>query len=156
MKGDKFLTAILAGIGVLILVALALFFIRQSQETYLPEDTPEGVAHNYILAVFQKDYARAYGYLAEGENKPSYEEFEAHFFDNRAIEENSVEFGNTRFLDGKALVQLNLSDESYSGSSRLYYGEERSSAILVQQNGAWRIKEMPYPFWGWTWYQEDY
>ena len=152
MKGDKFLTAILAGIGILILAALAIFFLRQSRETYLPDDTPEGVVHNYLLAILQKDYVRAYGYLAEGENKPSYEDFEMHFLGNSSIEENSIEIGETRFVNDKALVQVILSNGT--DPYRSYYTEGNESARLIRQDGQWRITEMPLPFWGWTWYQE--
>ena len=49
MKQDKFLTGILIGVGALVVLALVLFFTRQDKRDYLPEDTPEGVAHNYVL-----------------------------------------------------------------------------------------------------------
>ena len=26
-------------------------------------------------------------------------------------------------------------------------------ALREGQNGAWRISNMPYPYWGWDWYQ---
>ncbi|NCP16647.1 hypothetical protein GW866_06350 [bacterium] len=26
-------------------------------------------------------------------------------------------------------------------------------ALRERQNGAWRISYMPYPYWGWDWYQ---
>jgi len=43
MKQDKFLTGILIGIGALILLALALFFLRKDgRNNYVAEDTPEG------------------------------------------------------------------------------------------------------------------
>ena len=49
MKQDRFLTGILIGIGVLIIAALAVFFTRKDSQTYVADDTPEGVVHNYVL-----------------------------------------------------------------------------------------------------------
>ncbi len=79
MKQDRFLLGILIGIGVLILAALIVFFSRQNQQTYNPEGTPDGAVHNYILAVLNGNYQKAYGYLADLDNKPSYDTFRRSF-----------------------------------------------------------------------------
>lgn len=60
---DRFLLAIIAGVVVLVVAALALALTRAPQG-YLPDTTPGGVAHNYILALKQGDDERAYGYLS--------------------------------------------------------------------------------------------
>jgi hypothetical protein len=60
---DKFLIGIVGGIILLVGVAFAVAFWRP-QPSYQPEDTPEGVAHNYLFALQQGDYARAYNYLS--------------------------------------------------------------------------------------------
>ena len=65
MKQDRFLTGILIGIAVLVVIALAVFFLRQGSQSYISEDAPEGVVHNYVLAVLNDDYEKAYGYLAD-------------------------------------------------------------------------------------------
>ena len=70
MKQDCFLTGILIGIGVLIVAALVVFFTRQSQPTYSGQNTPDGVVHDYVLAILNKDYPKAYGYLADLDHKP--------------------------------------------------------------------------------------
>ena len=56
-----------------ILVALTVFFTNRTKPVYGSEDTPEGVVHNYVLAVINQDYQKAYGYLADLKNKPGYE-----------------------------------------------------------------------------------
>jgi hypothetical protein len=71
MKTDRFLTGILIGIGVLIVLALALFFLRREAVDYRVEDSPDSIVHNYILAIERQDYERAYRYLAETDVKPS-------------------------------------------------------------------------------------
>ena len=81
MKQDRFLTGILIGIGLLVVVALAVFFTRQDTQTYVSDETPEGVVHNYVVAVLNKEYEKAYGYLADLDNKPTYEEFHELVFD---------------------------------------------------------------------------
>lgn len=60
---DRFLLAIIAGIVALVVVALALALTRAPQG-YLPDTTPGAVAHNYVLAIKQRDDERAYGYLS--------------------------------------------------------------------------------------------
>ena len=60
---DKFLIAIVA--GALALVVSAFLLARSLPEpVYQSEGTPEGVAHNYLLALRQRDFGRAYGYLS--------------------------------------------------------------------------------------------
>lgn len=65
MKGtDRFLIGIVAGIAVLVVVVLALALLRPNQPGYQLDDTPEGVAHNYLLALQLEEYERAYDYLS--------------------------------------------------------------------------------------------
>jgi hypothetical protein len=60
---DKFLLGIVAGVIVLVGVAFAVAYLRP-EPAYQADDTPEGVAHNYLLALQQEDYERAYRYLS--------------------------------------------------------------------------------------------
>lgn len=60
---DKFLTGIVIAVVLLVGVAFAVAFLRP-KPTYRSEDAPEGVAHNYLLALQQANYERAYGTLA--------------------------------------------------------------------------------------------
>ena len=60
---DKYLIGIVAGIVVLVVVALVVT-LMQPESTYQAEDTPGGVAYNYLLALKKADYERAYGYLS--------------------------------------------------------------------------------------------
>lgn len=155
MKQDKFLTGILIGIGVLIVLALALFFTRQDKRDYLPDDTPEGVAHNYALAVINKDYEKAYGYLAELKNKPTYEEFRQSFLNGMVNPEGmGLDVGKAEVHGDEAIVDLTLY-YSYSDPFSTRTGTiER--ALLVEQDDVWKVSSMPYSFWDYNWYQEPY
>ncbi len=60
---DRFLIAIVAGAFALVVSA---FLLARSlpEPVYQSEGTPEGVAQNYLLALRQRDFERAYGYLS--------------------------------------------------------------------------------------------
>lgn len=155
MKQDRFLTGILIGIAALVVLALALFFIRQEKRDYLPDDTPEGVTHNYILAVYNRDYEKAYSYLAEGEHKPTFEKFrEAFAFNYINPQDVGAEVGTAEIYGDSATVQVftyyNPSDPFSSG----YRNTE--AATLTLQNGQWKITQMPYSFWYYDWYQKPF
>jgi len=154
MKQDRFLTGILVGIGVLVVVALAVFFARKDSQTYVPDDTPEGVVHNYVLAVLSKDYEKAYGYLADLEYKPTYEEFRRAFLNGEVNPENqAVDIGESDIVGDVATVELELiynSSDPFSTGYRNPY-----TADLVRQNGAWKLTLMPqYNLWGYNWFVE--
>jgi len=65
MQGtDKFLLGIVAGIIVLVVAVFVIAQLRPNEPSYDQDDTPEGVAYNYLLSVQLMDYERAYGYLS--------------------------------------------------------------------------------------------
>jgi hypothetical protein len=156
MKQDKFLTGILIGIGALIVLALMLFFMRRDgQSEYVADSAPEGVAHNYVLAVLNKDYQKAYGYLADLENKPTYEQFRQSFFNGSVNPTDAgVEVGAAEINGDEAIVTLSVYYSVNDPFSSRYASEDR--ALLVQQNGAWKLSAMPFNFWGYDWYQEPF
>lgn len=156
MKQDKFLTGILIGIGALIVLALVLFFARRDgQRDYRTDSTPEGVAHNYVLAVLNKDYQKAYGYLADLENKPTYEQFRQSFFNGMVNpSDTAVEVGTAEINGDEAVVNLSVYYSANSPFESRYASQDR--ALLVKQNGLWKLSAMPNNFWGYNWYQEQF
>lgn len=155
MRQDRFLTGILIGIAVLVVIALAVFFLRSGTQSYISEDAPEGVVHNYVVAILNKDYEKAYGYLADLEHKPAYERFRNDFLRGTVNPENAtVDIGRSEVNGETASVEVvliyNPSDPFSSG----YRDVQR--AILVRQDGAWKLSSMPgYYFWEFSWYQEQ-
>jgi hypothetical protein len=154
MKQDRFLTGILVGIAVLVVVALAVFFIRRDTQTYVSEDVPDGVVHNYVLAVLNGDYTKAYGYLADLENKPTYEQFRDAFIKGMVNPNNSaVDIGQSEVNNDTASVEVALIYNPSDPFSTGYRDVQR--AILVKQNGAWKLSSMPgYYYWDYSWYQD--
>ena len=153
MKQDRFLIGILIGIVILIVIALGLFFMRQDTQTYRPDDTPEGVAYNYALAVINKDYEKAYGYLADLDHKPTYEQFREAFFSSMVNPRDvGLDVGEAEVDGDDALVELTLIHSPSDPFSGGYSNTDR--AQLVRQNGKWKLKHMPtYNFWEYNWYQ---
>jgi hypothetical protein len=152
MKQDRFLTGILIGIAVLVVIALAVFFIRNDSQTYVSDDTPEGVAHNYVVAVLNRDYEKAYSYLADLKNKPTYEEFRRAFLNGEVNPGSSaVDIGESVIVGDTATVEIAL---IYNPSDPFSTGYRNvQTADLVRQNGAWKLTLMPqYNLWGYNWY----
>jgi hypothetical protein len=154
MKQDRFLTGILIGIAVLVVIALTVFFIRKDSQSYISEAAPEGVVHNYVLAVLNGDYEKAYGYLADLENKPAYEEFRDAFVKGIVNPNNSaVDIGESEVNNDTASVEVAMIYNPSDPFSTGYRDMQR--AILVKQDGEWKLSSMPgYYFWEYSWYQE--
>ena len=155
MKQDRFLLGILAGIAVLIVIALALFFARQDTQVYRTDGSPSAVVFNYVLALSNEDYEKAYTYLADQENKPTYEEFRQSFLSGMIYYENvGVDVGEEHIDEDIASVELNLIYGSSDPFSESYRNVER--ATLTRQAGAWKLTGMPYQFWSYSWYEEKF
>ena len=154
MKQDRVLTGIFIGIGVLIIAALAVFFVRKDTQTYVSEETPEGVVHNYIVAVLEKDYEKAYTYLADLENKPTFDQFRDSFVTGMLNPDNSaVDVGDSEITGDDAFVEVAMIYNSSDPFSSGYRDVQR--AILLKQGNTWKISSMPtYYLWDYSWYQE--
>ncbi len=152
MKQDRFLTGILIGIAVLIVAALAVYFTRQ-QRTYVSDSTPDGVVHNYVLAILQRDYQRAYGYLADLDNKPTFSQFRQWFAVGRLNSgDTGIRVGRAVVTGDDATVEVDMvygpADPFSSGNT------PAGTAQLVRESGAWKISSMPaYNVWDYSWYQ---
>jgi Tfp pilus assembly protein PilW len=154
MKQDRFLTGILIGILVLIIAALVVFVTRRDQQAYVSDDTPQGVVHNYVLALLNKDYQKAYGYLADLDNKPSLDQFRQAFVTGRLGGSNAgVQIGKATVTGDSASVEVIM---AYSSSDPFNQGyNDSNEATLVMQNGLWKISAMPdYNLWDYGWYQK--
>jgi len=152
LKQDRFLIGILIFIIVLVAVALGLFFMRQDTLTYVPDDTPEGVIHNYALAIQNMDFEKAYTYLAQGEAKPSYEYFRMAYLNRQLDVSNAaIQVGATRSLSAtEAVVDITVVFSSTDPFSSPY--SNLQTATLVKEGGDWKLTFMPNPYWGWDWY----
>jgi len=154
MKQDRFLIGILIGIGILIIVALATFVTRQNKQTYVSDNAPEGVVHNYVLALLNKDYEKAYGYLADLDYKPTFDQFHHAFVTERLNPSNAgVKIGTADVTGDDASIEVDVINAPSDPFSSEY--TNNGTAQLVKQNGVWKISSMPtYSFWDYSWYQK--
>jgi hypothetical protein len=151
MKQDRFLMVILGVIGLLVILAVVLFFIRQDPQDYVSDDNPKGVVHNFILALQKRDYQRAYTYLHDDENKPEIFDFQqSYLLVESEIVRTAVQLGEVDINGDQARVDLTIIHTNNDPFDQR--GDQVIAAILTLQNGEWRIVNMPYPFWGWGWY----
>lgn len=155
MKQDRFLTGILIGIGVLVIAALVVFFIRRDTQAYVQENMPEGVVHNYVVSILNKDYEKAYEYLADLDNKPSYDEFRNSFVTGILGNpgNSAVDVGDSDITGDNATVEVAMIFNPSDPFSTGY--RDVQNAILVRQGGDWKLSSMPaYYLWDFNWYQE--
>lgn len=148
---DRFLLLILFAVGLLVIVALGLFLIRQGQQTYGEETSPAGVVRNYLLALQQQDYERAYSYLAP---EPAAPDFDTFRIDTIArvdeIDRLAVDVGEAEQAGTEARVELEIvypATGPFEPASR-----SPAEAQLAQDaSGAWKILAVPYPYWDGSW-----
>jgi len=105
--------------------------------------------HNYVLAIQDDDYEKAYSYLANRSGRPTLSEFRRSLQNDRYGEDVNIRFGATEITSNFATVDL----EVIYGSGP--FGGEYSfsdTAELLRQAGAWKLTSMPYRLWEYGWY----
>ncbi len=153
MKQDRFLLGILIFIGVLVVAALALFFLRQDSQVYVADDSPDNIVRNFALALQKQDYQRAYSYLEDAPARPTYDAFRRAFLTNQLnVANNALQVGSIQYVTStEATVSISI---LYPGNGPFNQGYSSSDvANLVQQGGAWKLSYMPYPYWSFDWFQ---
>jgi hypothetical protein len=160
IRRDRFLLFILAGIVLLVALALVLFFSRQGALAYGPEDTPQGIVQNYMVAITLKDYDHAFRYVAgppsttdpnQTPGLPDATHFRQ-FFVNEAgsqMVNTGLQIGAATVSGDTATVQVTILHTS--GSLFNSVGRESQQFQLTLQGGAWKIIQGPYPFWNYSW-----
>ncbi len=161
LRQDRFLLSILAEIVFLVLLSLVLFFVRQGAPAYGPEDTPQGVLQNYVVALTKEDYQRAFGYVAgppgttdpnQSPGLPDFAQFQQFFLvETRGqISNTGLQIGAVNFTaDDTAAISVNVLRTN--GSLFNSVSRKSQQAQLVRKNGAWKLVQGPYPFWSYSW-----
>lgn len=152
MKSDRFLTSILVGIAVLAVLAVVLFFVRQGGQAYTGDNSPQGVVQDYLLAVSQDNFDLAYQSLAQMSPMPTLAQFQQYFLNSRQSTAGvSVQVGETSVAGDQASVMMVFIQPDSSPFGTASHLQQMAS--LTRQNGAWKITQMPYPFWDYSWAQ---
>lgn len=139
---DKFLIWLV--VGVLALVAAALVLLLAAPEpAYQPDDDPGNVVHNYILAIHQEDFARAYSYLYPG--LLSYPEDVFDFERDLGVytwysrETSSIAIDEVSLSEARARVQVSALP---LGSGELFNVGQSPQAFyfeLISTNKGWKV-----------------
>ena len=149
MRQDRFLIWILAGIGILVVLSVALFFLRRNSLDYGPETGPEGVTRNYLVAIKKGDYDRAFGYLLMPDPKIDKLSFRQGITTQAGeIASTGIEVGQATLEGAHAIVSISLIRNNGGLFENVY--REQQTADLTQKDGVWKITSMPYPFWNYN------
>lgn len=156
---DKFLLAIVIG-AILLVIIVFIITLTKPKPDYLPENTPEGAAHNYLFALEKGDYSRAYSYLSP--NIKGYPDDSDEFI--KSIGDYSVQFNLDRvtslqfepMFSGEESAIITIKETTFSeggifGSSEYTRSFEMN---LDLENDEWKITESDRYF-AWCWHQED-
>ncbi len=145
MKPDRFLLIILGAIGLLAITAIIIFFIRRDSQTYGPDDSPEGVLRNYVIALNREDYEKAYACLQEIEIKPTYEQFREKLTSREGqIRQTALKIISVDISGDEAKIRVIITPEGADPFDSRYSTDQ--TALLVLQDDAWKLAKMPYPF----------
>lgn len=156
---NRTLLAIVIGVVLLLIGTFAFLLLGETPE-YLPDDSPDGVAHNYLLALHNEDHEKAYGYLST--DLVSFPESAFEF--ERNIENQSWRFridrsttlsvesvdirGNTAYVD---VLETRFNQNGLFESSQY---SNTFELILTLESGEWKISEGDYYF-ARCWSDED-
>ncbi len=143
MKGsDKMLWLIVGAVVVLVVAAFVLVLLRPEQD-YVADDDPQGVVHNYLLALRRGDYEKAYSYLAPDLQIDDLEEFIDSVEDRRwafqmgsnvalSIEDSRLSKDDS----ARVTVRKQVTNNELLGSGQR---SDDFSVFLRSENGLWRI-----------------
>lgn len=155
---DWFLVIIVVGIVLLVIAALVMATLRGGRPVYQPDDTPAGVAFNYLLALQQQDYERAYRYLSP--SLPGYpDSLEAFVSDItpawRPFDQQDVALNveATRLVGDTAIVTFR---ETVFRRGGLFNSGQYSNTFrmtLRREEGTWKIVNSER-YWQWQWSQQ--
>ena len=140
---DKFLIGIVAGILLLAVAAVAVALLRPKPD-YLPEGSPEATVHNYLFALRQGDYARAYGYLSPALKgyPPSVVEFERNIASGYLdAASDSVTFEVVKARGTGDQRTVTVQKVSFYGGGLFQSGEYTQTFEMTTSNegGQWKI-----------------
>lgn len=153
MNTDRSLWGVLTVIGLVVVLALAIFFARQGGPEYAQGDEPVDVVMNYVLALQAADYRKAYDYMAEDPAKPEFSDFRQIFLQRELdLEGMAIQIGESAVGAGQASVEVTL---LWAGGNPVNpVLRTQDLAWMVQQDNEWKLASLPSPYWLASWYSQ--
>ena len=154
---DKLLLVIVAGILILVAAAFVLVLTRPAPE-YQSEDGPEGIAHNYLLALRQQEYERAYNYLSPNliNYPPTLNQFiqdvESNAWSFRLDTDVTLAVKSVRAVANQATVTIEETRFYNSGLFDSYQSVTTFTMVLNQENNSWKITQAD-DYWDNCWHK---
>lgn len=156
---DKFLLIIVGGI-LLLVAAVFILVLRRPAPEYQPENSPENIAHNYLLALRQEEYERAYGYL-----EPTLVNYPAtldEFIDDihrnnwafRLENDVSLAVESVRATPNQATITIQETTFYHSGLFDSSQSVQTFTMHLSQTANGWKVAEAD-GYWVSCWHRDD-
>jgi hypothetical protein len=154
MKGSDRILILIVGAVVLLVIGAVVAVVLRPEPEYTTGSTPEDVVHNYLLALQQGDYERAYGCLHTEVKVKDLDDFidsvesRSYAFDlgsNVALsidEESHVSESSARVTVHKTETYNDL----FGGSSY----ERDFNVRLMKENNQWKINDSG-DYWDYCW-----
>ncbi|MEZ4514309.1 MAG: hypothetical protein R3C62_20735 [Chloroflexota bacterium] len=156
---DKSLLIIVGGI-LLLIVAVFIFVLRRPAPQYQTEDSPESIAHNYLLSLRQQDYDRAYGYLSPTlVNYPAtvnefIDDIQSNRWAFRLDNDVSLAVESVRTTDNQATVTIQETTFYHSGLFDSSQSVDTFMMRLSQTGDGWKITQAD-AYWFNCWHRDS-
>jgi len=143
---NKFLLIIVISI-VLLIIAAFLAVTLQPDPTYQDDITPDGTAHNYLLAIQQKNYERAYSYIPTDYPYPkNADDMRDDITDNNWLFDIGDDFSLVVESaeihgDGEATVIVRKTTFHNNGLMGSNQSTRTFTLTLIQENGSWKVSD---------------
>lgn len=137
-KPDRILIVLLATVGVLVAVALAVVFMRGEPEP-LDEASPAGVVQRYSAAVIDGDTVTAGSYLTAAAQTQCVGKFDGMPPPDRVV------LVSTRERAESATVTVSIVQSSDGGPFGPSEYQSEDAFSLVKVDGRWKVDAAPFP-----------
>ena len=138
-------------IGVLVIATVSLVLLTKGNKvTLLPEDSPQGTVQRYLMAIQEKDYQKAFGYLSFSPTDKITSFSDWLMMVGPQSSSQSVwraTLGTVTENENNATVEINI-DTLHSGG---LFGDSQFSQqinfLLIKKGNSWFITSPNYIYW---------
>lgn len=141
---NKFLFSMVMGVILLVIVAFSVVLLRP-EPTYQDDSTAGGAAHNYLLALQQEDYERAYQYIPTAYKYPT----DANDLADNVRQENWRFEDDSEFSlavesvkprgENEAIVTVRKTTFYNEGLMGSYEDSHTFTMKMLLEDGAWKV-----------------